>query len=53
MDKLTCISCGATISIGEGSNKFPCPKCDELIGRCARCRKLGKKYISKCGFEGP
>ncbi|HDH28921.1 MAG TPA: DUF1610 domain-containing protein [Euryarchaeota archaeon] len=53
MERLTCKSCGAIISIGDGSAKFPCPNCDEIIGRCARCRKLGKSYTSKCGFGGP
>ncbi len=53
MDSLTCKSCGAIVVIGEGSVKFTCPYCDEIIGRCTRCRKLGKKYVSACGHEGP
>jgi hypothetical protein len=53
MGKTTCISCGAHILIGEGSVEFPCPACGEAVGRCARCRTIGKKYTCTCGFEGP
>ncbi|MFH1773397.1 MAG: zinc finger domain-containing protein [Methanobacteriota archaeon] len=53
MERLRCISCGAYITIGDGSVKFPCPECDEIIGRCTRCRDLSKKFVSKCGFVGP
>ena len=52
-DKLRCISCGAYVAIGAGSVKLPCPECGEVVGRCARCRTLGKKYNCKCGYEGP
>lgn len=48
-----CSTCGARVIIGEGAVKFPCPYCDELIVRCARCRKLAREYKSKCGFVGP
>ena len=48
-----CSTCGARVVIGEGAVKFPCPYCDELIVRCARCRKLAREYKSKCGFIGP
>lgn len=51
--KSTCSSCGAIFTIGDGSVKFQCPACGETIGRCARCRTIGKKYYCTCGFEGP
>ena len=53
MEQITCNSCGAAISVGDGSVKFQCPNCEEMIGRCNRCRKQGKAYKSKCGFVGP
>ena len=53
MDRLRCTSCGAYVVIGDGSVKFTCPECDEVMGRCSRCRNLGKRYVSACGFEGP
>ncbi len=53
MERLTCISCGAYITVGNGSVKLPCPECGEAIGRCERCRLLGRRYTCKCGFEGP
>lgn len=53
MEKLRCISCGGYVVIGDGSVAFPCPLCDETIGRCSRCRRIGKRYTSSCGFEGP
>jgi len=53
MSELKCISCGAYVTVGRGSVKFPCPECGEIIARCIRCRELGKRYFSKCGFEGP
>jgi len=54
MADLTCISCGSYVKVGEGSVQFKCPGCGELIGRCSRCRELGKRYVcAACGFEGP
>ncbi|MFQ6105855.1 MAG: zinc finger domain-containing protein [Candidatus Hydrothermarchaeaceae archaeon] len=53
MERVRCISCGAYIQVGSGSVKFECPMCEESIGRCTRCRELGKRFTSKCGFEGP
>jgi predicted RNA-binding Zn-ribbon protein involved in translation (DUF1610 family) len=53
MERLTCITCGTYVTTGDGAVKFPCPTCDDVIGRCTRCRELGKRYTSKCGFEGP
>jgi len=53
MERLRCVSCGDVVAIGNGATKFPCPMCDETIIRCAKCRKLGRKYKSLCGFEGP
>jgi hypothetical protein len=48
-----CISCGSYVVIGDGSVLFPCPECGELIGRCANCRALGRRYTCKCEFTGP
>jgi len=45
MERLTCISCGTYIQVGKGAVRFPCPECDEIIGRCKRCRELGKRYV--------
>jgi hypothetical protein len=53
MAKTKCISCGALSLIGDESVEFHCPSCEVLVGRCARCRNIGKKYICNCGFEGP
>ncbi|MEE8358652.1 MAG: zinc finger domain-containing protein [Candidatus Hydrothermarchaeales archaeon] len=53
MEKLSCISCGNYVVIGDGSVKFQCPSCEELIGRCGRCRAQSNRYTCKCGFEGP
>lgn len=53
MDRIRCISCGSYINVGLGYAKFPCPECAEILGRCVRCRELGKRYVCKCGFEGP
>jgi hypothetical protein len=53
VERLTCISCGTYITVGSGAVKFPCPECGEVLGRCTRCRELGKKYLCKCGFKGP
>ncbi len=52
-ERITCITCGAYILIGNGSVKFSCPECGELIGRCVRCKDLGKRFSCKCGFYGP
>lgn len=53
MERLRCISCGGYVVIGDGSVSFPCPACGEMIGRCSRCRRIGKRYACSCGFEGP
>lgn len=53
IERLSCITCGDVVVIGKGVTMFPCPMCDEIIVRCAKCRKLGRKYKSQCGFEGP
>lgn len=53
MDRLECITCGVYVAPGDGAVKMPCPACGEAIGRCPRCRDLGKRYTHKCGFEGP
>ncbi|MDP6459462.1 MAG: zinc finger domain-containing protein [Candidatus Hydrothermarchaeota archaeon] len=53
MGKSKCISCGAIFHIGDESVEFPCPACGESLGRCARCRTIGKKYTCTCGFGGP
>jgi hypothetical protein len=48
-----CISCGKGL-LTEGAATFPCPMCDEAIGRCDSCREQSVKYVcSKCGFTGP
>ena len=48
-----CISCNTSLLAREGSASFPCPNCDDVLSRCGKCRKIGRKYICKCGFEGP
>lgn len=53
IEVFTCKTCGARAVIGSGAVKFPCPYCDELIVRCAKCRRLGREYKSSCGFIGP
>jgi predicted RNA-binding Zn-ribbon protein involved in translation (DUF1610 family) len=53
MERLECITCGTYVTPGAGATKLPCPLCGETIGRCVRCRELGKRYACKCGFEGP
>ena len=51
--QLVCSSCKRKITGGSGATEFSCPECGEVVGRCARCRTLGKKYNCKCGYEGP
>ena len=47
-----CISCGKGL-IEKGSTTFPCPTCDEIIGRCSSCREQSVKFTCmKCGFTG-
>ncbi|MGC9309960.1 MAG: zinc finger domain-containing protein [Candidatus Nanoarchaeia archaeon] len=46
----TCSSCGQETNKGVS---FPCPKCNEKITRCDRCRELSIEYQCKCGFKGP
>ncbi|UCB59113.1 MAG: DUF1610 domain-containing protein [Thermoplasmatales archaeon] len=48
-----CISCGKGL-LERGSTTFPCPKCEEIIGRCKSCREQSIKYnCPKCEFTGP
>jgi len=48
-----CVSCGIGL-LGQGSTSFPCPICEEIIGRCASCREQSVNYTCpKCGFKGP
>jgi Zn-ribbon RNA-binding protein len=48
-----CNSCGKGL-VHRGSATFPCPICDEFIGRCYHCREQSIKYVcKKCGFTGP
>jgi len=53
MEVPTCVSCGVYVEAGGGNVRFPCPECGELIVRCRRCRKLGRRYACECGFSGP
>jgi len=48
-----CISCGKGL-IEQGYATFPCPNCEEIIGRCNGCREQSINYTCpKCGFQGP
>jgi predicted RNA-binding Zn-ribbon protein involved in translation (DUF1610 family) len=48
-----CNSCGKGL-LSHGSTTFPCPICNETIGRCDNCREQSVKYsCTKCGFSGP
>jgi Zn-ribbon RNA-binding protein len=54
MAERRCTSCNASLTNDNGSTGFKCPECGkEDVQRCGKCRKLGTKYICKCGFEGP
>jgi predicted RNA-binding Zn-ribbon protein involved in translation (DUF1610 family) len=48
---MRCTSCGSELD--KGSVVLECPKCDNKIARCGKCRNLSIKYKCKCGFEGP
>ncbi|MBS72218.1 MAG: RNA-binding protein [Thermoplasmata archaeon] len=40
--------------VERASTSFPCPSCEEPIGRSAQCRSQGVPYICvNCGFQGP
>lgn len=47
-----CISCGQGLVV-KGSTLFPCPNCDEIIGRCGSCREQDVAYAGVCGYAGP
>ena len=50
---MKCISCHREISPHENAVIFPCPRCEESIVRCEKCRVLANPYKCSCGFEGP
>ncbi|RLF37123.1 MAG: RNA-binding protein [Thermoplasmata archaeon] len=48
-----CVTCGRGL-LEKGFTTFPCPICDNVIGRCSNCREQSVKYACpKCGFGGP
>ena len=53
MQPMRCTSCHREVSPHENVVTFSCPRCDEPIVRCERCRVLANPYKCSCGFEGP
>lgn len=45
-----CTSCEKETTEGV---EFECPKCNNKIFRCTKCRELSIDYKCKCGFVGP